>query len=133
VNFFGFVLQLYSYLFHLALSAFLVGLAAIAWTNHQPLRLDMLPVASENAVSRAALLGLLGLFCTLLALLEVSRFLYPLWAALVLYLLCKGLFFNPYNDAGLGSKVEFWLTLAVTGAFVGALWVLKPRHSRSYL
>jgi hypothetical protein len=134
VTFAGILLRLYSYLFHLALSAFLLGIAGIAASSGQPLALRMLPFDDEHMVSRVAILGTVGLFATLLALTRVFRYLYPLWAALVLYLLIKGLLLSPFSFAGPDSfKGALWLILAAGAAFFGALWVLKPRRGRLYI
>jgi hypothetical protein len=121
-------------MFHLALSAFLVGVAAIALSSHQPLSLGMLPFDEEQTVSRIAILGVAALFATLLALFRVFRYLFPLWAAYALYLMVKGFLLNSYRfvepDA---HKTGLWLILAALLAFFGALWVLKPRRGRLYV
>jgi hypothetical protein len=134
VTFIGFLLRLYSYAFHLALSAFLLGIASIAATSHQPLALGMLPLSDEHTVSQVALLGAAGLFATLLALLRMFRYLFPLWAGLVLYLMGKEFLFSPYRFAGTdGFKVGLWLILGALLAFLGALGVLKSRRGRLYV
>lgn len=131
MTFIGILLRLYSYAFHLALSAFLLGVAAIAASSHQALALGMLPFSEEQMVSHVALLGAAGLFSTLLALFRVFRFLFPLWAGLVLYLMAKGFLFSPYRFAGPDAfKTGLWLIFAALLAFFGALSVLKPRRGR---
>jgi len=133
-TFVGILLRLYSYMFHLALSAFLLGIAVIAVSSHQTLALGMLPFSEEQMVSRVAILGAAGLFSTLLALFRVFRYLFPLWAGLVLYLMVSGFLFSPYRFAGLGAfKSGLSLILAALLAFIGALWVLKPRRGRLYV
>jgi uncharacterized membrane protein len=121
-------------MFHLALSAFLLGIAAIALWNHQPLSLGMLPFDEDQTVSRIAILGAAGLFATLLALFRVFRYLFPLWAAFALYLIVKGFLLSSYRfiepDA---HKTALWLILAALLAFFGALWVLRPRRGRLYV
>ena len=134
MTFIGILFRFYGYLFHLALSAFLLGIAGIAASSGQPLALRMLPFDDEHMTSRIAILGAAGLFATLLALMRVFRYLYPLWAALVLYLLIKGLLLGPYSFAGPEAfKGALWLILAAIAALVGALWVLKPRRGRLYI
>jgi len=133
-TFIGILLRLYSYMFHLALSAFLLGIAIISVSSHQTLALAMLPFSEEQMVSRVAMLGAAGLFSTLLALLRVFRYLFPLWAGLVLYLMVNGFLFSPYRFAGLDAfKSGLSLILAALLAFIGALWVLKPRRGRLYV
>ena len=131
MRFLGILFRLFSYVFHLVLSAFLLGTAAIAASSHQSLSLKMLPFDDEHMVSRVAILGAVGLFCTLLALLRVFRYLFPLWAALVLYLMVTGLFFSSYTFEGVaGLKSGLSLVLGALCAFIGAAWVLKPRRGR---
>jgi hypothetical protein len=133
-TFIGILLRLFSYLFHLGLSAFLLGIAVIAASSHQALALGMLPFSEEQMVSRVAMLGAIGLLATLLALFHVFRYLFPLWAGLVLYLMVNGFLFSPYSFAGPDAfKSGLWLIFAALLAFIGALWVLKPRRGRLYV
>jgi hypothetical protein len=121
-------------MFHLALSAFLVGIAVIAVWSHQPLSLGMVPFDGEQTVSRIAILGAVGLFATLLALFRVFRYLFPLWAAFALYLMVKDFLLSSYRFAEPDAyKTGLWLILAALVAFFGALWVLKPRRGRFYV
>lgn len=129
----GFLLRLYSYLFHLALSLFLLGVAAIAASSHQPLNLTMLPFSRENLLEGVFLLGSVGLICTLLAITRIFKYLFPIWAGYLLYLAVNGFFFTGYRFAGEKAfESACWLTLALIGAFVGAVWTLKPRRGRLY-
>jgi hypothetical protein len=133
-TFVGILLRLYSYMFHLALSAFLLGIAVIAGWSHQSLSLGMLPFSEDQMLSRVAILGVAGLLATLLALFRVFRYLFPLWAGLVLYLMVKGFLFSPYQFAGPEAfKMGLWLILGALLAFIGALWVLKSRRGRLYI
>lgn len=131
---FGFLLRLYSYLFHLILSLFLLGIAILSYTSHQPLDLGMLPFTSDRIVSGVFLLGVAGLLATALAITRIFRYLFPVWAAAVLYLMVRGFILSPYRfpDAG-AFKTALWLILAAAAAVVGALWtVLKRRRGRLY-
>jgi hypothetical protein len=128
---FGFLLRTYSYLFHLALSVFLLGVASISAASHQPLNLRMLPFAEGNMLTGVFTLGAIGLVVTLLALTRVFRYLFPLWAALVFYLMVRGFFFSAYTfSSPNGFKTALWLSLGALIAFFGALWVLKLRRRR---
>jgi hypothetical protein len=134
VRFLGILLRLYSYAFHLALSAFLLGVAFIALSSHQPLALGMLPFSEEEMVSHVAMLGAAGLFSTLLALFRVFRYLFPLWALWALYLMVRGLLFSPYRFAGPEAfKAGLWLIAGAALALLGALWVLRTRRGRFYI
>lgn len=130
---FGFLLRLYSYLFHLALSLFLLGIAIVAATSRQPLNLRMLPFSEGQMVRGVLGLGLAGLVCTLLAITRVFKYLFPLWAGYALYILIAGFFFSPYSFPNEGTfKTALWLILAAIAAFIGALWTLRPKRGRLY-
>ena len=132
MSFLGILLRLFSYAFHLALSAFLLGVAFIAASSHQPLALGILPFSEDPMVSRVAMLGAVGMFSTLLALFRVFRYLFPLWAGWALYLMVKGLLFSPYRFAGPEAfRTGLWFVAAAALAFLGALWVLRSRRRRS--
>jgi hypothetical protein len=134
VSLLGILVRLYSYAFHLALSAFLLGVAFIAASSHQPVALGMLPFGEERMVSHVAMLGAAGLFATLLALFRRFRFLFLLWAGWALYLMVEGFLFSPYRFTGPDEfKTGLWLIGGALLAFFGALWVLKSRRRRSYI
>jgi len=133
-TFAGILLRLFSYMFHLALSAFFLGIALIALWSHQPLSLGMLPFDGDQTISRIAILGAAGLFATLLALFRVFRYLFPLWAAFALYSMAKDFLLSSYRFGEPDAyKTGLWLILAALLAFLGALWVLKPRRGRLYV
>jgi hypothetical protein len=56
------------------------------------------------------------------------RFLFPIWAAVVVWLMIKGFFLGPSTFASAESfRWAVLLTLGGIGAFFGALWTLKHR------
>jgi hypothetical protein len=130
----GFLLRLYSYLFHLLLSLFLLGIALVAGSSHQALNLGMLPFAPEHMVRTVFVLAMAGLISTALAMTtRVFRLPFPVWAALVFYWLFRGFFFSPYSFPNPGAfKNALWLILGAFLALIGALWTLKPRRGRLY-
>ena len=130
---FGFLLRFYSYLFHLALSLFLLAIATIAATSHQPLNLRMLPFSDDQMLMGVLGLGLAGLGSTLLAITRAFKYLFPLWAGYALYALIAGFFFSSYSFPNRDAfATALWLILAAVGAFVGAVWTLRPRRGRLY-
>jgi hypothetical protein len=120
-------------LFHLLLCLFLLGIALIAGSSHQPLTLGTLPFAPEHVVRTVSLLAVAGLTVTILAIARTFKFLFPLWAALVLYWLVRGFFFSSYTFRSAGAfKDALWLILGALLALVGALWTLRTRRGRLY-
>ena len=57
MSFLNGLLKFYAYIFHLALSAFLFGIAMLARTGHQSLHLDMLPFDQERMISRVSMMA----------------------------------------------------------------------------
>lgn len=75
-----------------------------------------------------AVVGLLSIF---LAVTGIFRYLYPVWAIIVLWLIVKGFILSPFTFANAGTFYgALWLTFGAFGAFVGALWFLKRRRPR---
>ena len=131
MRFFGTLLRLYSYAFHLALSAFLLGVEVIAVTSHRPPALGVVPFGEDEMVSGVAILGSIGLFSTLLALLRVFRYLFPLWAAWALYLMATGWLAGPYHFDGADAfRIGLWLIAGAAVALLGALSALRLRRGR---
>ena len=127
------LLRIYSYLFFLAISLFLLGIAIVASTSHQPLQLQMLPFSDEHVVTGTYVVAALGILIVVLALLRILKFLYPLWAALTLYFAIQGFFFSAYIFHGIEDfRMALWFIVAVLLAFIGALWTMKPRRGRLY-
>jgi hypothetical protein len=130
----GFITRIYSYFFHLLLSLFLIGVAAIAYSSHQPLTLSMLPFSQEQLVLGTFLLGLIGIVCVLLALARIFKYAFPIWAAYVVYAMVKGYLFSSYSFGSMSAfTTALWMLLAAVIALIGALWTLKPRRGRLYI
>ena len=123
------LLKFYAYLFHLALSTFLLGIAILAQVSNQPLHLEMAPFDQERMISRVSLLGLIGFISIFLAVVRIFEFVFPLWSLAVVVMLVWGFFFTPYTFHGV-SGLEFALLLifAAALAFYGSLMVLVPQR-----
>ena len=121
-NAIGMLLRLYAYLYHLALSLFLIGIGIVAVWNGKDLTLGMLPWQGSTLTQAVLVLGVVGLVCALLAATGALRWLFPLWALVVLVLMVRGFFLAPYTFSG---PDQFWgavlLTLGALGAFLGSL------------
>lgn len=126
---FGYLLRFYSYIFHLLLSLFLLSVASIAVASHQSLNMLMLPFPQDTMLRGLFTLGAIGLLATVLAITNMFKYLFPIWGAIVVYLIIRGLFFSTYifpNAAMFHGAL--WLTLAALFALWGAFWVLKTRR-----
>ena len=128
-NFLAFLLRVYSFVFHLMLSTFLLGLTALDYRSHQTINLNILPFVDEVLLRDTLLLAMAGVFCTLLALSRRFKFIFVLWTALVFWLMLKWFFLGDYIfDDAHQSRGAAWLTLGAAGAFFGAAWSLKERR-----
>ncbi len=131
ITVFGFLLRLFSYVFHTILCLFVLAVAAISASSHTVPRFGFLPFSDETMIRWLITLAIVGLVSVFLAVTGIFRWVFPIWAAAVLWLMAKGFFLSPYTfpnaDAFHGAS---WLTFGALGAFFGALWVLKPRRSR---
>jgi hypothetical protein len=123
------LLKFYAYVFHLAVSTFLIGLAILATTGHEALHLEMLPFNQERLVSRVSMMALVGFICIFLALVRIFEIVFPLWSLGLLVLMVWGFFFTPYSFHGaIGLKGALFLVLATLLALYGSLMVLMPQR-----
>jgi len=127
------LLKFYAYLFHLALSVFLLGIAVLARTGHQALHLEMLPFNQGRLISRVSMMSLIGFVCIFLALVRIFEFVFPLWALTFVVLLVWGFFFTPYTFHGVpGLEHALLLIFASLLAFYGSIMVLMPQRRNRY-
>jgi hypothetical protein len=131
LNALGFLLRAYSYLFHLILSLCLIAVALLS-TSGEQLRLSgLLPFNANNVVRGLLVLGAAGLVSAFLAISGIFRYLFPIWATLVLVLTVRGIFFSSHAFPDRRAFEDaLWFALAVLAAFFGGIWVLKPRRGR---
>ncbi|MBI1787713.1 MAG: hypothetical protein HYR60_09215 [Acidobacteria bacterium] len=114
----GALLRFLSYLYHLILALFLGGLSVVALVSGLPLRLEMLPWSGKSAAWWVLGLGLAGLASLVLALRDVLRFPFLLYALAVLVLMVRGYFLTGYLFSG---KDEFHFALELTGGALVAV------------
>jgi hypothetical protein len=126
------LLRGYSYVFHLLLAIFLLGVSALALASGGGvLRLPMLPW--EGVTLTYVVLGcsLFGLISVLLAIFGKWRFLFLLWSLAVFVMLVKGYVFSGYKFAPGGVGTAIWLTAAALVAAIGAaMWKQNEHRSR---
>jgi len=132
VKFLAFLLRVYSVMFHLTLSVFLLAIAGIALLRHQQLNIA-LPFADKDVLFDVTLLGGVGLLCTLLAFTRSFKLIFVLWTAILEYIMLKSFFLGPYSvyetDQLRGAE---WFTFGALGAFFGAAWALKPTRRSAF-
>ncbi len=125
------LLRVYAYLFHLALSLFLVGVGFIAVTSQNNLTLGMLPWQGAALTRAILILGVLGIICVALAVTGIARWIFPLWTLVVLGMLVRGFFVSSYSFSGAGEfKTAVWLTIGALVAFLASLSLFGRRRRR---
>ena len=128
----GLLLRFYSYVFHLAVSGFLLALGIVSAATSTDLHLDAIGLPPEKALAGVFILGIVGLLCTVLAFTGMLRILFPIWAALVVWLMIKGFFLSSATFAGPASfRWAILLTLGAVAAFFGALSTVRLSPYRS--
>ncbi len=120
----GMIVKIYSYLFHLVLALFLVGLSVVAFgTGMHNLRLDMLPWTGQALSWWLLGLGVAGVAITALALKGVLRVLFLVWTVIVVVLMVRGFFFSSYIFGGWeGLRMTLLLVAGACLAAVGG-WI----------
>lgn len=126
------LLRIFSYLFHLMLSGFLLGISSLAAMSGQHnLRLDMLPWTGEDLTWWLMVLSLFGLLSVVLAVFGKLRILFATWATVALVLIVRGYFFSPYTFSGPEEfKFAGLLTLGALLAFIGSLTQFRRAKRR---
>lgn len=123
------LLRMYSYLYHLALCLFLIGVSAMAMlSGRNNLKLGMLPWTGDTLARAVIALGIVGIVCLILAVTGFIRWLFPLWTLVVLGFLVRGYFLTGYSFEGAGEfKFAIWLTAGALLAFLGSLSLFTRR------
>jgi hypothetical protein len=109
-----------------------LAVAAIAVSSHAVPKFGFLPFSDENMNRSLITLGVVGLISVFLAVTGIFRYLFPVWAIIVLWLMVKGFILSPFIFPNADTfHGALWLTFGAFAAFFGALWWLKPiRRSR---
>ena len=121
--FVGWVLRVFSYLYHLLFALMLLGLSVVAYaTGKHTLRLEMTPWSGETLTRWLLGSALIGLLAILFALRSRARALFLLYAAFVAVMVVRGYFVQNYRFAGpdelrFASCLALGAILAVAGAW----------------
>jgi hypothetical protein len=111
----GALFRIYSYLYHLILALFLLGIAGVAILSNSKLNLGMLPWKGDALIHWLLVAALVGLLSILLAWMGKLRFLFLLYSLAVFIMMVRGYFLGGYSFTG---KDEFQMVICLT---VGAL------------
>ncbi len=120
---FGALFRVYSYLYHLLLALFLLGIAVVAIESHT-LHLNMLPWKGRTLICWLLGVSLFGLLSIVLAWLNKLRFLFLLYSLGVFGMMLRGYFLGGYAFSG---KDEFRFAICLT---VGALFAIAGAWSQ---
>lgn len=128
-----FALRVYSYVFSIASSLGLLGLAIVAKMSGEAdsLVVQALPWKGVELSNWLLILGLFGLIAGAGAAFTkgILRYLLPLWAVAFAYLMVKGNFLNPAK--GFEGPTEFYQTITYTvGVVLNALASLLQLKKR---
>jgi hypothetical protein len=126
----GALFRIYSYLYHLILALFLLGIATVAIVTHlqahpsegaSHLNLPMLPWTGHPLVHWLLGASLFGLISIALAWRGKLRFLFLLYSVAVFGMMFRGYFLGGYVFSGKDEfRMTIWLTVGALVAIVGA-------------
>ncbi len=125
-------MRVYSYIYHLILALLMVAVSVIVWTGRtNNLRLGMLPWTGQSLTRALLWGGIIALLCVFLAIAGWLRFLFPIWALVVLVMMVRGYLLGSYSFS---SRSEFeWVLALIFGAllaFFGSLTVFRSSRPR---
>jgi len=126
----GLILRLYSYLYHLILCLFCLGLGIVASIGGlHNLNLGMLPWKGAELTHWLIGLSIAGLVSLLLAVTGIFRYLFPIWCLVVIVMMIRGFFLSQFAYHG---PEEFrgvvWLVVGAIGAFLSSLQLFKAKE-----
>jgi len=129
----GVLLRIYSYLYHLLLALFLLGLSLVAiFSNSHTLNLGMLPWKGSALTWWLFGAGLLGVISVLLALSGRLRFLFLLYVLGVFGMMLRGYFAGAYAFSGKDEfRMVVWLTAGALLAIFGAWSQFRKKRRRA--
>jgi len=119
------LLRAVSYLYHAALSLFLLAIAGLAAGAPSQLNLPMLPWKGATLLHVIAAGGFAGLASVILAFFGKSRFLFLLWSLVVAVVLVRGYTSATYRFAPGEARVAVYLTVGALLAVMGAWSCLR--------
>lgn len=131
----GAIVRVYSYLFHLVLSLFVLAIAFVTLTSGaNTLQMEMLPWKNTALLYWLLALGLVGIMAVVLAVTRKLPILFLIWSVVVFVLLVRGYIFSPYTFNGVADfSMILLLLLGALLACIGAwLQFRRKTHRRRY-
>jgi hypothetical protein len=126
------MLRLYSYLYHLGLALFLLGLSIVALLSSSVLKMPILPWSGAELTQWLFWGSLVGLLSIVLAVTGIFRYLFPLWALIVLVFLVRGYILQPLPFAGEDEfRNALLLIFGAMLAFLASLTLFGMRPRRA--
>ena len=125
------ILRVYSYLYHSILCLFLLGISTVATMSNNTLQLEMLPWKGDDLVQWLLWASLAGIVTIILAVTGIFRYLFSLWALLVVVMLIRGYLLQPYTFEGRDPFYQtLWLIAGALVAFLASLTLFRPKRRR---
>src|SRR5581483_11806158 len=120
------IMRYFSYLFHILLALFLIGVSGFAMASGAgDLKLGLLPWNGDTLEYVLLFGALAGLATVLLAMRGVLRILFLIWSFLVFVLLVKGYIFSSYKFQPNEFRTALYLIAASALALLGAWFQLR--------
>ena len=115
--------RLFSYLYHLVLGVFLLAISSLAmFSGAHNLKLDVVPWTGKSLTQRLFYGSLAGLFSLVLAASGKFRYLFPVWALMVLVMMVRGFFGSGYTFQDYPHfRQALWLCAGGVIALIGSL------------
>jgi hypothetical protein len=108
-----------AYVYHLIFALFLLGVSTVAYLSHNTLKMPFLPWSGESLTTWLMVGGIIGIVSIVLAVTGIFRYLFPLWAFIMLVVLVRGFLLPGY---AFESRSEFnQIMLIIAGALVAFL------------
>lgn len=125
----GAILRAFSYIYHLLISAVLLALSLVAYaSDNYNLKQDLLPWTGKELFYWMLGLGVIGISSVVLCYLGKVRVLFPIWAAVVVAGLVRGLILSGMRfDGASGFYSALCFLAAALIALLGAWSAFRKR------
>jgi hypothetical protein len=116
------LMRLFSYMYHLVLSLFLLGLGLVGWMSSSATLSAPWLAWEGDHVKLLVSAGIVGLLSLILAVTGKFRLLFVLWTLAVVIMMFRGFFSGPYTYDGMEEfKTTLWMFAGAVVAFLASL------------